>query len=159
MNRKSEIATIMLMANITSKLGTNLTKNVNDFRRKLRKYLNKLEKHEKSIYAESFELASKAWAAANKPEHDNMSVASTLDSLYLLIDEVSWIKKKLFTSKQFTIVYSSIVHDRCEPLSLEVEQNSKAFIDDLVPLLGFEKRIGLKRLIYTIRQNSIIKKG
>jgi len=47
MNRKRELATLILIANVTQKLGTNLTKTVNNFRRSLRKTLNKIEKHEK----------------------------------------------------------------------------------------------------------------
>ena len=157
--REKQIAVIILMANITGKLGNSLTKSVNDFRRKIRKFLNRLYKHERKLYDKSLELATNSWNLASKNECSDMSVASTLDSLYLLIEDVPFVKKKLFTSRQFIVVYASIVGDKDEELTQEVEQASKEFTESLASALGYEKKKDLKRLIYTIRQNSIIKKG
>ncbi len=162
-NRVKEIATLMLIANITFKLGNELTRTVNDFRRSLRKYLNKLQKHEKKLYEEAQALASTAWDTAYHSREENLpnlSVASSLDSLNLLVEDVKWIKK-VYTQKQFIVVYLSIIQDKTEPLTVDVEQASKEFTDILAKSLGFERpnQLKLKRLIYTIKQNNIIKKG
>ncbi len=159
-SRIKEIAVIMLIANITFKLGNNLTKNVNDFRRKLRKYLNKLQKHEKRLYEQCITESSFAWNEAYNSRSENLpnlSVASTLDSLNLLIEDVKWIKK-IYTQKQFMLVYASIINDKDGPLTAEVEQASKVFTDDLAKALGFKKpnQLKLKRMIYTLKQNKII---
>jgi len=156
-DRTKSIATLMLIANITFKLGNELTHTVNSFRRSLRKYLNKLQKHEKKLYKESQDLASKAWETAYNSREENLpnlSVASTLDSLNLLIEDVKFVKK-IYTQKQFIQVYSSIVQDKGEPVALDVEKASKEFTEVLAASLGFEKKNNLKRLIYTLKQNRI----
>jgi len=162
-NRVREIATLMLIANITFKLGNELTRNVNDFRRSLRKYLNKLQKHEKKLYDQCVVESSRAWDEAyNSREKNlpNLSVASTIDSLNLLIEDVKWVKK-VYTQKQFMLVYASIIGDKGDPLTVEIEQASKLFTNSLAKALGFKQpnQAKLKRLIYTIKQNAIIKKG
>ena len=157
-NRERELATLMLMANILYRLGDTLTKSVNKFRRDIRKALNKIAKHEKKLYQSSLDLAVSSWEEVNKDEHSNMSVAHTLDSLYLLIEDVKWVRK-IFTPKQFMLVYASIVQDKPVPLTAEIEQNSKKFTDELSEALGFKKKNDLKRLIYTLKQNAIIDKG
>ena len=159
MSRTRELAVVMLMANILLKLGHNLTSNVNSFRRKLRKVLNHIEKHEKKLYQESLTLASNSWESVNKEDHTNMSVASTLSSLYLLIEDVTWIKKKVCTPKQFILIYNSIVQDKPVALTAEIEANSKRFTDELSDALGFEKKRDLKRMIHIMRENKIIKDG
>ncbi len=153
-NRERELATLMLMANILYKLGDNLTVSVNKFRRSIRKQLNKIQKHEKKLYQSSLELATKAWEVSKKG-HTDMSVASTLDSLYLMVEDVKWIRK-IFTAKQFQLVYASIMQDKPVPITAEIEASSKKFTDELSEVLGYEKKKDLKRLIYTLRENKIL---
>jgi len=147
--RIRSLATLMLMANILYKLGDNLTVSVNKFRRSIRKQLNKIQKHEKKLYQSSLELATKAWEVSKKG-HADMSVASTLDSLYLMIEDVKWIRK-IFTPKQFQLVYSSIMQDKPVPITAEIEASSKKFTDELGAALGFKKKKNLKLLIKKIK--------
>lgn len=162
-NRKKEIAVIILMTNITFKLGNDLTKRVNEFRRSLRKYLNRLIKHEKSLYDECLVMAEIAWDEAynNRDMNNDLSIASTLNSLNLLVEDVKWIKTKIYTQKQFVIVYASITQDKPAPLTVEIEQASLKFTNKLAKSLEFEQpnQLRLKRMIHTLKQNNIIDKG
>ncbi len=159
--RKKELATLLLMANIVSKLGSELTKKVNQFRKKLRKHINHIEKNEKELYTEAHALATRAWGEANDKREENLanlSVASTLDCLNLLVEEVKWINKKVYTQKQFIEIYASIVEDKAVALTYEVENASKLFINDIAEALGYDKPTEnkLKRLIWNLKQNKIL---
>ena len=156
--RQREVAVAMLMAQITIKLGTDLTKNVNQFRRKLRHFINTTQRNEESLYKESLALADRAWnkAFSERSEGKNdLSVASTLSSLYLLVDDCTWFRKKITTPKQFETVYLSIANDRDEPLTHDIEIASDEFINTISEALGFDlpTNTKLKRMILIMRQN------
>ena len=150
MNKERELATLMIMTNILFKLGNSLTKTVNSFRRKLRKMLNHMQKHDVELYRSSLKLATATWESVNKNNHTDMSVASTLDSLNLLIEDCIWVKK-IYTQKQFQLVYASIVQDKPVSLTAQIEANSKKFTDELGTELGFKKKKNLKLLIKKIK--------
>ena len=152
MTKTKELAVVMLMANILVKLGINLTRNVSTFRRKLRKVLDHMDKHEHELYKKSLALASNSWESVNKEDHTDMSVASTLSSLYLLVEDVTWVKKKVCTPKQFILIYNSIVQDKPVDLTSEIEANSKRFTDELSEALGFKKKDKLKLMIQKIKE-------
>jgi len=158
MTRIREISTIMLIANITHQLGNKLPRTVNAFRRSFRKYLNKLEKNERAIYNKSLQLATKAWDESynDREKTNDLSVASTLDSLNLLIEDVKWVRAKVYTQKQFIAVYASIINDRDVFISAELEASSKEFTDTMAKALGFKEKNNLKLLLYTLKQNRII---
>jgi len=100
------------------------------------------------------ELATESWDIAFHSREENLpnlSVAATLDSLYLMIQDVKWIKKT-FTYNQVMMVYASILGDKDDELSVEVEIASKEFTDVLRESLGFEKKDKLKLMIQKIKE-------
>ena len=156
--RKRSLATLMLIANITVKLGTELTRNVNQFRRKLRNNINAIERNENSLYKEAYALADRAWDKGfnqRQEQVNNLSVVMTLIHLNMLIQDTKWISKKVYTQRQFELVCQNITDDRDTEITLETEKASKEFINTIAEALGFDlpSNDKLKRMILIMKQN------
>ena len=159
--RRRELATLLIIANITGKLGVELTRVVNQFRRRLRGAINKIERDENALYLEAKALATRAWGEATDNRKENipdLSVVMTLGNLNVFVEDTKWIAKKVYTQKNFIQVCASITDDRDTEITVAVEKASNQFINTIAESLGYDlpTNTKLKRMILIMRQNKEI---
>jgi hypothetical protein len=153
-DRQKEIVILMLMAIMVYELDKP-TKPVSDLRKRLRKFINHLAKHEKSIYDECMNKANEVWAKVTLEYKDNpdvkLLVSTTLVALYAFIDEVKWIKKKVFTERVFNLAYQSLIHNAIHQ-EMGDEQETYHLVERLAHHLGMikDRQLKLKAILQKV---------
>ena len=141
--RHKQIAVIMIIATLTADIDvTTASKKVLNFRRKLRKYLEHLVKHENKLYVQSHVLSQTAWDEANTVLNklDIADDLSTADSLMALNTLISHVKetRKAYSQTTFSEVYASLKETTKEK---HEEEPTLLMIKEVAKSLSIESEI------------------
>ena len=134
------------------------TKPVSVFRKRLRKFLNHLNKHEKTIYDKCMAKTNEVWAKVtleyDKKPDVKLLVSQTLLSLSVFVDDVKWVKK-IYTQRVFDEMYNSLIHNaKHSHIGSEVETGK--LVDRLAFHIGLvsDKRTKLSEMFKRIKNES-----
>jgi len=162
MTRDNVLSVIMLIATNLAMLKPNeLTKVQSNFRRALRKMLNKIHKHERLYYEKIVKETNDAWnktITELEKQKLQMSISDVLLSLNLIIENENYTKK-FYTQRTVNNVLNSLKANSniSDEIYKKTEKDTNIIVNTLVRHLNIKVLDnGLRRRFLTIKNNLII---